>query len=172
MRLSFHSLFFLCPLTSYRVCVFTFIFVSQVVSPKTLLIETQAGATALKQATVTIRNTGSTVLFYSWYRVPRGETIVSVNGTTGGAINGRDAHLIKTEDGQEVTGVGSGVQGRGMPGNIQPRDISTSDTTSGKAAVAPSTAVDAAAARHAALRNPDGRFFCFQVWAARRSRNK
>ncbi|CAM9801293.1 unnamed protein product [Scytosiphon promiscuus] len=119
----------------------------EVFSPKTLLIETKAGGKALKQATLTMRNTGSTVLFYSWSRVPRRETIVTVNGLAGGGT------------GEGLAGPGSGARTAGMRGSREPEG----SATSGKTPVAPSAAVIKAAARHAALQSPDGRFFCFQT---------
>lgn len=118
-------------------CCFS-VFVRQVISPQTLLIESSAGSKSLKQATVTVRNTGSTVLFFSWSRVPRGETVVSTNGAFS-ADEGGSGESVSDQD---------GVLGEAA---AQRRNLSTG----GK--------VGNAAARHAALQSPDSRFFCVQV---------
>ncbi|CAB1098943.1 unnamed protein product [Ectocarpus sp. CCAP 1310/34] len=113
----------------------------EVISPSTLLIESSAGATALKQATVTVRNTGSTALFFSWSRVSRGETIVSANGSPG-------------------SGGGEGVPGESdaaAAGGVE------TEQNRGVTSTAIDKAVAVAASRHAALQKPDGRFFCSQT---------
>lgn len=107
----------------------------QVISPQTLLIESSAGSEKLKQATVTVQNTGSTVLFFSWSRVPRGETVVSANGALAApGEGGCDQGAVLGE---------AAAQERCLPRG----GLGLSD----------------AAARHAALQSPDNRFFCVQV---------
>lgn len=106
-----------------------------------------------------MRNTGPTVLFFSWSRVPRGETIVSVNGALGegggggggsvGGTSGSGQDGVITENKARVVVGVAGVQSEN--GGIL--------TASNKVA--------AGAARHAALQNPEGRFFCSQVSYAR-----
>lgn len=112
------------------------------VSQKILLIESDAGDENPKRATVALRNAGSTVLFYSWSRVSRGETVVSANGDSGGdgvsARNGSESDCR----GDSQAGVVRAVTGGRIVGD-----------TRSKAAIA----------RHAALQDPDGRFYCFQV---------
>lgn len=118
----------------------------QVTSPQTLLIESSAGQRTLEQATVTVRNTGSTVLFFSWSRVPRGGTIVSVNGAVGegeGSGGGPEGALTKNKAGVEAGVAGMQSEKEGI------------FTASNKVA--------AAAARHAAMQSPESRFFCSQV---------
>lgn len=100
-----------------------------------LLIESNAGE-ELKQATATVRNIGSTVLFFSWSRVLRGETIVSAHGPCGNTSRlGDSGHGV-------VPPVGTGEKGLGGRGPL---------------------VGEADAARHAASQDPDGRFFCHQV---------
>lgn len=117
------------------------------ISPQTLLIESSAGSKTLQQATVSVRNTGSTVLFFSWSRVPRGETIVSANvalaaGESGsGGEGGGDQDAVFGEAAAQARSPLSGG-GVGL-------------STGGKN--------ETAAARHAALQSPDNRFFCVQV---------
>lgn len=112
-----------------------------------MLIECDAGAEALEQATVTLRNTGSTVLFFTWSRVPRGETIVSANGASesrGASSNpgsGCEGARKALEAGGGVVEGGGGRHAHG--------------DASGEVAVT----------RHAALQDPGGRFFCYQVGA-------
>lgn len=117
---------------------------NQVISPKILLIESDAGGD-LARAAVTIRNGGSTVLFFSWSRVPRGDTIVSTNGDSGG--NGSKIGRGGVGGGGINAVVVEGESGGGRP------ERDSIETKS----------VAAAAARHAALQEPEGRFFCCQV---------
>lgn len=124
------------------------------ISPQTLLIESRAGSKTLKQATVTVRNIGSTVLFFSWSRVPRGETVVSVNGAlsageSGGGGEGGSVqyHVL----GEAV------AEARGLPGGR---------------VLAAGRKMANAAARHAALQSPDDRFFCAQVTPACEDRSE
>lgn len=105
----------------------------QVICPSVLLMESNAGQENLKQAMVTVRNAGSTVLFLSWSRVPRGETIVSINGHSGGGGNDPEGN--------------GGCSGH--EGSCAEREEVTSN--------------EAAAARHKALQEPRDRFFCYQV---------
>lgn len=118
---------------------------TKVISPKTLLIECDAGSEALERATVTLRNSGSTVLFFSWSRVPRGETIVSANGASkdrgAGSKSGSgfEGACSALEAGGKVMEGGGGRHAHG--------DASSK----------------IAATRHAALQDPSGRFFCYQV---------
>lgn len=93
-----------------------------------VLIESAAGDN-LQQATILVRNTGSTVLFFSLSRVPREETIVSENGDIGCSV------LANT----------------GRAGGEGIMHESRHDVN------------DSARARHAALQNPDTRFFCYKV---------
>lgn len=71
-----------------------------------LLIESAAGGN-LQRATVLVRNTGSTVLFFSLSRVPRKENVVSENGDIGCGVlvnTGRTGgEKIRLESGQIVT---------------------------------------------------------------------
>jgi len=114
----------------------------QLVAPQTLLIESAAGAKALQHAKVTLRNTGSTVLFFSWSRVPRGETVVSANG---------------------AFARGGGCCDGGAEGDT-PEAAARAQSKRGDVSTAGSRAA-AAAAKHAALQNPGGRFFCPKVSA-------
>lgn len=126
----------------------------QVLSPQTLLIESSAGSKTLRQATVTVRNTGSTVLFFSWSRVPRGETIVSVNGALAAAGEGgsdREGGSVRNNTPGEAA-----AQTRSLP----ERGLSTGRKAANDAA------------RHAALQSPEHRFFCVQVKPRLAERNR
>lgn len=113
---------------------------SKVISPKILLIKSNAGQKDVARATVTIRNVGSTVLFFTWSRVCRGETIVSMNGDTGG-----------------IGGIGSSNEGRHDSSESSPFFPVKADVA------AEDGAARAAATRHAALQDPEIHFFCHQV---------
>lgn len=119
------------------------------ISPQTLLIESSAGSKTLKQATVTVRNVGSTVLFFSWSRVPRGETVVSVNGAFGGGEGGSGGEGGNDQD--RVLAETAAARTRSLPGGGLSAGRKIAD----------------AAARHVALQSPENRFFCVQVTRAR-----
>lgn len=71
-----------------------------------VLIESTAGGN-IQLATVLVRNTGSTVLFFSLSRVPPEETIVSKNGDIGCSILAKTGRAggegVRHESGHVVT---------------------------------------------------------------------
>lgn len=91
-----------------------------------------------------MRNTGSTVLYLSWSRVPRGETVVSVNGAVAAGGSGSDGEGGGDQD--HVVGE-TAAKARGLSGGV----------------VSVGGGIAGAAAKHAALQSPDDRFFCVQV---------
>lgn len=115
---------------------------TQVNSPSTLLITSTAGCAKLEQAMVNISNTGCTVLFFSWSRIPTGDTIVSLNGDIGGdsSDSSRERTRARFSRAEEAKDGDSGNGGKSENG-----------------------ARIAATTRHAALQDPEGRFFCYQV---------
>lgn len=87
------------------------------------------------------------MLFFSWSRVPRGDTIVSTNGDFGG-----EGHRIgrgAVHEGTDSVAATERELGSGRP---------EQDTTETRSVVATT-----AEAQHAALQEPEGRFFCCQV---------
>lgn len=119
----------------------------KIISPKFLLIESNAGAEDLARSTVTVRNAGSTVLYFTWSRVARGENVVSRNGNVGPASG------INNDSSDDI-GMGNPNVDKGL-------------AVGGGAGEAPELGLSdggaAAATRHAALQAPDPRFFCHQV---------
>lgn len=57
-------------------------------APKYLLMETSAGKEEVVQATASLRNVGTTVLFYTWARVPREE---APGDPSGGGVPGGES---------------------------------------------------------------------------------
>lgn len=120
---------------------------SQLISPKFLLIESNAGAEDLAQSTVTVRNAGSTVIYFMWSRLARGENVVSRHGNidpSSGILNGDGDNTVK---GMPIVDKGLAVDG--IAGEAPRFCVSY-----GRSALA---------TRHAALQSPDPHFLCHKV---------
>ncbi|CAM9943208.1 unnamed protein product, partial [Sphacelaria rigidula] len=115
----------------------------EIISPKFLLIETNAGADDITQSAVIVRNTGSTALYFTWSRVHKGETIVSANRFIGGPI------LSPPSDKNNDDYINASA--KGSPPVAEKRVMTTGDGN-----------VASASPGYAFLEASDHRFFCHQ----------